>query len=45
MGASQEDEEEGAIGLLVEMLQHLLPLNLISWNSAMSACEKAKQWL
>ena len=25
-------------------MQHLLTPNVVSWNGAMSACEKGKQW-
>ena len=35
---------EEALGLLQEMVHKLLTPNVVSFNAAMSACEKGKQW-
>ena len=33
---------EGAIGLLLEMVHHLLAPDVVSFNASTSACEKGK---
>ncbi len=44
MSACEKGKQwEAAVGLLQEMVQQSLILNVMSWSAAISVCEKGKQ--
>ena len=45
MSACEKGKQcEGALGLLQEMVHQLLTPDAVSFNAAISACEKGKEW-
>ena len=44
ISAYEKDKQwEEALGLLLEMVHHLLASDVLNFNAAISACEKGKQ--